>query len=327
MNSVFKALVVEEGKGSFTRQVQEKAVSDLPDGDLLIKVSYSSLNYKDALSASGNKGVTRNFPHTPGIDAAGVVVTSSSTEFSEGDEVIVTSYDLGMNTAGGFGQYIRVPKEWVLKLPQGLSLKESMILGTAGLTAGMSVQKIHQVLQSGKIAVSGATGGVGSLSIAILSKLGYEVVAISGKESEQDYLFSLGAQEFISREKFSAASSRPLLKGAFDGAIDTVGGAVLENLLKSVNSMGAVTICGNVASADLNTSVYPFILRGLSAFGIDSQNCYMSDRKFIWEQLASLWKPESAFEKYDEIGLDDLSKKIDLMLEGKVKGRTLVNLL
>ncbi|MCM8535448.1 MAG: YhdH/YhfP family quinone oxidoreductase [Lentisphaeraceae bacterium] len=326
MNLAFKALVVREENNKFVRQIEEKDISDLPEGDLLIKVSYSSLNFKDALSASGNKGVTRNYPHTPGIDTAGIVVTSSSKEFSEGDEVIVTSYDLGMNTAGGFGQYIRVPKDWALKLPKGLSLKESMVLGTAGLTAGMSVQKLQQVLPSGKIAVSGATGGVGSLSINILAKLGYEVVAISGKESEKDYLFSLGATELISRQDFSGISSKPLLKGIFDGAIDTVGGVVLENLLKSVNYKGAVTICGNVGSADLHTSVYPFILRGLAAFGIDSQNCDMADRENIWGQLASLWKPDLVFTEYAEIGLEGLSERIDLMLAGKVKGRTLVKL-
>lgn len=327
MNSVFKALVVEEDNGSFTRQIQERKISDLPEGELLIKVSYSSLNYKDALSASGNKGVTRNYPHTPGIDASGVVVTSSSQDFSEGDEVIVTSYDLGMNTAGGFGQYIRVPGSWALKLPEGLSLKEAMILGTAGLTAGMSVQKIQETLPSGRIAVSGATGGVGSLSIAILSRLGYEVVAISGKESERDYLSSLGAKEFISRKTFAEESTRPLLKGAFDGAIDTVGGTVLENLFKSVNHMGAITMCGNVVSADLNISVYPFILRGLTAFGIDSQNCSMAARSFVWNQLGSEWKPKAAFEGYDEVSLEGLREKIDLMLAGKLKGRTIVSLL
>ena len=326
MNTAFEALVVDESEDGYTRQIHSRNISDLPEGELLIKVEYSCLNFKDALSASGNKGVTRNYPHTPGIDASGVVVNSHSDKFSQGDEVIVTSYDLGMNTSGGFSQYIRVPAEWALKLPEGLSLKEAMILGTAGLTAAMSVHKIQQVVPSGRIAVSGATGGVGSLSIAILTKLGYEVVAISGKESEKDYLLLIGAQEVISRQEFSVPSAKPLLKTAFDGAIDTVGGKVLENLLKTVKSMGAVTVCGNAASADLATTVYPFILRGLSLFGIDSQNLPMSERIVLWNSLGAEWNVVKTFTEYEEVRLEGLNQQIDNMLAGKVKGRTLVNL-
>jgi acrylyl-CoA reductase (NADPH) len=198
----FKALVVEEHGDKFTRSIQTKSVNDLPDNDLLIRVQYSSLNYKDALSASGNKGVTRNYPHTPGIDAVGTIVRSNTKKFCENEKVIVTSYDLGMNTAGGFGQYISVPAEWAVKLPEAMTMQESMIIGTAGLTAGISVLRLTEFIkpEHGTVVVSGATGGVGTLSVAILAKLGYRVDAISGKE--QNFLLELGANEVILRSDF-----------------------------------------------------------------------------------------------------------------------------
>ncbi|PLX20475.1 MAG: oxidoreductase, partial [Marinilabiliales bacterium] len=240
-NFEFKAFVIEEKDGKYIRSIKFRNIDDLPAGDLLVKVHYSSLNYKDALSAIGNKGVTRNYPHTPGIDAVGVVIKSDSHEFTEGEKVIVTSYDLGMDTDGGFGQYIRVPSEWAIKLPEKISMKEAMILGTAGLTAGIMVLRLSELVKpkQGKIAVSGATGGVGSLSVAILAKLGYEVIAITGKEDEKAFLFELGAKEILLRKEIETEESRPLLKGQFAGGIDTVGGAILENIIKSVNNMGA----------------------------------------------------------------------------------------
>ncbi|NQZ60070.1 MAG: YhdH/YhfP family quinone oxidoreductase [Lentisphaeraceae bacterium] len=322
----FKAFVVDENEGRFTGAVQTKSIDELAEGDLLVEVHYSSLNYKDALSACGNKGVTRNFPHTPGIDAVGIVVSSSNDKFAIGDEVIVTSYDLGMNTAGGFGQFIRVPAEWAVKLPQGMSFKESMILGTAGLTAGMSVLRLIESVkpQDGKIVVSGATGGVGSLSVAILSKLGYDVAAISGKMDEVDFLKNIGASEVLARRDFEDENKRPILKGLFAGAIDTVGGTILENIIKSTQPMGVVTCCGNAASANLNLTVFPFILRGVSLVGIDSQNYPMKYREAVWEKLAGEWKPQ--LNAFEEITLEGLSEKIELMLAGKSKGRTLVNL-
>jgi acrylyl-CoA reductase (NADPH) len=324
----FKAFVVEEQGGKFTRNVKTKSVNDLPNNDLLIRVRYSSLNYKDALSASGNKGVTKNYPHTPGIDAVGTIVCSDTNQFRENEKVIVTSYDLGMNTSGGFGQYIRVPSDWAVKLPQGMAMKESMIIGTAGLTAGMSVYRLTENIkpEDGKVAVSGATGGVGSLSIAILAKLGYAVTAISGKENEHDFLLKLGASEIISRKDFEKEDARPILKGSFSGGIDTVGGTILENIIKSTQPMGVVTCCGNVASPKLNLTVFPFILRGVSLIGIDSQNYSMTYRKIVWNKLAKDWKSDKLMEIYTEIFLDELSDKINLMLEGKLKGRTILNL-
>ena len=324
----FLAFVTEEKGDNFTRNVKTRTVSDLPDNDLLVKVKYSSLNYKDALSATGNKGVTRNFPHTPGIDAVGTVVNSKTQQFSENEEVIVTSYDLGMNTSGGFGQYIKVPSEWAVKLPDGMTMKESMIIGTAGLTAGMSVLKLTELIkpEDGSIVVSGATGGVGSLSVAILAKLGYFVVAVSGKAEANDFLIGLGASEIISRKDIDQEESRPILKGRFAGGIDTVGGTILENIIKSTQAMGVVTCCGNVASPKLKLTVFPFILKGISLVGIDSQNYPMSYREIVWKKLAKEWKLDNLTKLYNEVSLSELNDKIDLILAGKLKGRTIVNL-
>ena len=325
----FKAFVVEEQDGTFIRTIKQKSLSDLPEGDVLIQVHYSSLNYKDALSASGNKGVTRKFPHTPGIDAVGTVVSSKTEQFKTGDQVIVTSFDLGMNTSGGYGQYIRVPAEWVVKLPEKLSMKEAMIIGTAGLTAGMSVLRLSELVkpEQGEIVVSGATGGVGALSVAILKKLGYRVAAITGKETERDYLMNLGAEKIILRKDFESVENRPMLKPAFAGGIDTVGGAILENMLKSIHPMGVVTCCGNVASPRLELTVFPFILRGIALIGIDSQNYPMAYREQVWNKLADEWKPAQLSDTCIEVTLDELSDKIDLMLAGQLKGRTIVNMM
>jgi putative YhdH/YhfP family quinone oxidoreductase len=324
----FKAFVVEEKEGTYIREVKSKLVSDLPEGDLLIRVHYSSLNYKDALSSIGNKGVTRKYPHTPGIDAVGTVVSSKTKKFKADDKVIVTSYDLGMNTDGGFGQYISVPENWAVKLPENLSMKEAMILGTAGLTAGMSVLRLIEAIkpEDGEIVVSGATGGVGALSVAILKKLGYRVAAITGKETARDYLMNLGAETIIMRNEFESFDNKPLLKPAFAGGIDTVGGVILENILKSTRPMGIITCCGNVASPKIDLTVFPFILRGLSLIGIDSQNYPMKDREQVWNKLAKDWKPDNLDTIATEITLDELSEKIDLMLDGKLKGRTILNM-
>ena len=327
-NKEFKALVVEEKEDKYIRNVKTKEINELPQGDVLIKVHYSSLNYKDALSAVGNKGVTRNYPHTPGIDAVGIVEETNNTKFNIGDEVIVTSYDLGMNTSGGFGQYIRVPSEWVVKLPEELSMKEAMILGTAGLTAALLVLRLSEKVnpEDGKIAVSGATGGVGSLSVSILAKMGYDVAAITGKEKEKDFLLNLGAKEIILRKEMEKPNRRPMLSGNFAGGIDTVGGPILENIIKSTQNMGVVTCCGNAASPELNLTVFPFILRGISLIGIGTQDHPMKERKQVWERLATAWKPDQLNKIYTEISLNELSEKIDQILKGQIRGRTLINL-
>jgi putative YhdH/YhfP family quinone oxidoreductase len=328
-NKTYKALVVEEsGSNLFTRKIKLNTIGSLPAGDIIVRVKYSSLNYKDALSATGNKSITRNYPHTPGIDAAGVIEESADGGFIPGDEVIVTSYDLGMNTPGGFGQYIRIPACWVVKLPSGLTLKESMIFGTAGFTAGMSVHKLTATVkpEHGVILVTGATGGVGSIAVGILSKLGYSVAAVSGKSDAEDLLKKLGAGEIISRKEFTENSNRPILKARWAGAIDTTGGEILATAIKSIGPLGVVTCCGNVASPELPINVFPFILRGVSLIGIDSQNCPMPFRKEIWSKLADSWKPDMLDDLYDEISLGELDYKIGLILKGRLKGRTLVNL-
>jgi len=324
----YKALVVDELDGKFIQSIQTLDTDNLPAGDVLIRVHYSSVNYKDALSASGNKGVTKKYPHTPGIDAAGVVVESISEHYRVGNQVIVTGYDLGMNSAGGYGQYIRVPAGWVVKLPVGLSLKEAMIIGTAGFTAGISLTRFTELVKptDGKIIVSGATGGVGSLALSLLTKLGYQTVAISGKETEYPFLKSLGASDIISRIDFQQVDKRPVLSAQYAGAIDTVGGPILENILKMLQPLGAVTTCGSVSSTQLNMTVFPFILRGISLIGISSQNYPMSLRQILWTKLANEWKPINMLDLFTEISLEDVPNTLETILKGKLKGRTIIKM-
>jgi acrylyl-CoA reductase (NADPH) len=326
----FKAMVVTEKENDqFVREIKDRNIDDLPQGDVLVNVKYSSLNYKDVLSAIGNRGVTRQYPHTPGIDAAGIVAESQSKDFKTGDEVIVTSYDLGMNTSGGFGQYIRVPADWVVKMPENLSPRESMIFGTAGFTAALSVYRLVDygiTPEMGRILVSGATGGVGSIAVSILTKAGYEVVAVNGIVDEKDFLIEIGAKEVISIEDATDSSGKPLLKGLWAGGIDTIGGEILATMIKSMQPDGGVTCCGNVGSHDLPLNVYPFILRGVTLMGIDSQNCPMPMRVKVWNKIASDWKLERLELLTTEVSLDGLNERIDLILQRKHKGRTIVRL-
>jgi acrylyl-CoA reductase (NADPH) len=326
----FPALVVLETEDKkYIREIKERTLQDLPEGEVLVRVKYSSLNYKDVLSAIGNKGVTKQYPHTPGIDAAGVVAESRNPDFKPGDEVIVTSYDLGMNTPGGFGQFIRVPAAWVVKRPEGLSLRESMIYGTAGFTAALSVYRLMDygiTTDRGKILVSGATGGVGSVAVSILAKEGYQVAAVSGRPETRDYLQEIGAQEVISAEAATDTSGRPLLKGQWAGSIDTVGGPILATTIKSLQYGGAVTCCGNVAPPDLPLTVFPFILRGISLIGIDSQNCPMPTRVQAWQNLAGKWKLPHLERLVTETTLEGLDHQIELILTRQHQGRTIVRL-
>ena len=324
----FKALIVNEKNGKFTREISTKSLNDLPAGDVLIKVKYSSLNYKDALSATGNKGVTRKYPHTPGIDAAGMVEKSPGNLFKEGDEVVVTGYDLGMNTFGGFAEYIRVPGEWIVKLPKGLSLKESMMLGTAGFTAGLSVCKLEQagLDKNGNIVVTGASGGVGSLAVTLLSKLGYNITASTRKKEKEDYLKNLGAKLIINSNELDDKTGKPLLNRRWKGAVDTVGGNILSTVFRSLDFGCSVASCGNVLSPEFNITVYPFILRGVNLLGINSAETPMELRKIIWQKLACEWKINLLDEIITECSLEELNEKIDLILEGKITGRILLNL-
>jgi putative YhdH/YhfP family quinone oxidoreductase len=326
----FNALVVTETpENQFIRSIEQKKIDDLPDGDVVVQVLYTSLNYKDILSATGNRGVTRNFPHTPGIDAAGIVADSANDAFKPGDPVIVTSYDLGMNTAGGFGQYIRVPAGWVVSQPQGLTAAEAMVYGTAGFTAALSVWNMIEsgvAPDDGDILVSGATGGVGSIAVSILSKIGYSVTAINGGVDETDYLNEIGAKKIISIDEATDTNGRPLLKSLWAGAIDTVGGDILATTIRSTKYGAAVTCCGNVASADLPLNVFPFILRGVRLIGIDSQKCPMPIRQKIWQKIASEWKIAWLQTITTEASFDELNDKIDLMLQRKHVGRTIIKM-
>ncbi len=307
--SSFKALQVSEAaEGRFESKIVDRVIDELPVGEVLIRVSYSSLNFKDALSASGNRGVTRSFPHTPGIDAAGVVASSSVGEFAEGDEVIVTGYDLGMNTAGGFGQYIRVPAAWVIKRPQGLSLREAMILGTAGLTAALCVDKLEQAgLEPGEapVLVTGATGGVGSIAVALLASLGYKVAAVTGKADQAEFLTRLGASQIVERAALQAGVEKALLKEQWGGAVDTVGGDILFNVVKSLRRGASVACCGLTAGTHFQASVLPFILRGVNLLGVDSVEIPLVVKASMWDKLSLQWKLAN---------LDDLSQEVGRVL-------------
>jgi len=330
MDRTFKAMVVTESTDrTFSRKITSRTVDQLPPGDVLIHVRYSSLNYKDALSATGNKGVTRNYPHTPGVDAAGVVAESSVDSFKPGDEVVVTGFDLGMNTPGGFGEYIRVPGDWPVKLPENLSLKDSMVYGTAGFAAALSVFKLTGngvKPEHGEILVSGAPGGVGSIAVSILVKSGFRVVAVNGVVDRKEYLLGLGAKDVLSIDDAVDESGRPLLKTRWAGVIDTVGGTILSTAIRSTQYGGTVTCCGNAASPDFAVTVYPFILRGVSLLGVDTVHCPRDIRMEIWRRLAHEWKLDHLDAISTEIPLDELDEKIGLILEGKQTGRTVVSI-
>ncbi len=325
----FRALVTEESEDKkYQCSIKTRSVNDLPAGDVLVHVKYSALNYKDALSAVGNKGVTRNYPHTPGIDAAGVVQASNSSDLNVGEEVIVTSFDLGMNTDGGLGQYIQVPADWVIKLPDGLTLKQAMMFGTAGLTAGLMINTLVNggvKPQDGPILVTGASGGVGSLAVAILAKAGYQVTAVTGKAEATDFLKSLGATEVLSREAI-IETKRPLLKEQWAGVVDVVGGDMLASALKATRYNGVVTCAGLVGSAEFSTTVLPFILRNITLAGIDSAECPMQPRLQVWSKLANEWMPDQLETLNTEITLDDVEAQLMAMLEAKARGHYIVNL-
>ncbi len=324
----FRAFRVEKNESGFVRSVIERDVEDLPEGDVLIDVQYSSLNYKDALSATGNPGVTRVFPHTPGIDAAGSVLASTDTRFAEGDAVVVIGFDLGMGTSGGFAERIRVPANWVVKLPEGLTARESMLIGTAGFTAAECVQKLEQAgmtPDSGPILVTGATGGVGSVAVKLLATRGYEVAAVTGKPEQHDWLRSLGASELLTREAAAEGAEKPLLAERWGGVVDTVGGDILFNGVKSLRYGCSLAACGLVAAPQFGASVLPFILRHVNLLGIDSVQLPLPQKTQIWSRLATDWKLDLS-ELEETLSLHDLSAAIDRILAGQMVGRGLVDL-
>ena len=320
----YNALVTTEDNKSFINSIEKKDISTLPDNDTLVKVKFSSLNYKDALSASGNKGVTRNYPHTPGIDAAGIIEETTSKNFQVGDEVIITGYDMGMNTFGGFGEYIRVPQEWIVKKPGNLSLSESMAFGTAGLTAGLCLRKLllHGLKpDDGEVFVSGVTGGVGIISLMLFCKLGFDVTAITGKMDQEKLLKNLGAKTVLDRNDLDSDLISPLQKPIYAGGIDAVGGKILSNLICSTSQRAAIACCGMVGGLSLDTSIFPFILRGLSLFGIDSAESLLETKEEVWNNFATSWKLENIDENIKDISLNELPSEIDKILDGKQIGR------
>lgn len=325
-----KAFVVEKvGDNEFKSSIQEVETPKCEKNEVVIKVTYSSLNYKDALSSVGNPGVSKHFPHITGIDVAGTVFESTSPIFKVGERVLVTGYDMGMNSNGGHAQYVKIPASWVARIPDAISDREIMTFGTAGLTAALSVNELIEngiKPESGDILVTGATGGVGSIAIAILSKLGYNITAISGKRERIDFLKKIGANEVILREEFEEESKKTLLREKYAGVVDTVGGKILANALKQIKYDGVATCCGLTSSHELNTNVFPFILRGVRLIGIDSVECKLEKKQAAWEKLASRWKINSLNSIINEISLDEIKAAYEHLLSGKAVGRYVVKI-
>ncbi|SFE53382.1 NADPH:quinone oxidoreductase family protein [Alteribacillus iranensis] len=327
----FQALVVDKnGEKDVSVNLQKLTADDLPEGEVLIKVRYSSVNFKDGLASIPNGNIVSTYPIVPGIDLAGTIEDPGSSQFSSGDEVIVTSYGLGVSQHGGYSEYARVPAEWIVPLPEGLTQKESMIFGTAGFTAALSVLRLEEegiTPDSGPVLVTGATGGVGSMAVAMLAKLGYEVVASTGSESEVDYLKRIGASEVMSRDELKPEKIRPLDKQRWAGAVDPVGGEPLAYILSTMKYGGSVAVSGLTAGTKVPTTVFPFILRGVNLVGIDSVNCPMDRRQSVWKRLASDLKIEQHLHDIgDEITLNELPDTLSSILEGKVRGRKIVSI-
>ena len=331
MTQSFAALVVNKQEDQFSVEIQKLSLQDLPEGEVLIRVHYSGVNYKDSLASIPNGNIVQSYPFVPGIDLAGVVVTSSDPRFKEGDEVIATSYEIGVSHFGGYSEYARIPAQWIIPLPKGLTLKEAMIIGTAGFTAALSVQRLldnHISSEKGKVLVTGATGGVGSFAISILSTLGFTVEASTGKESEHEYLTKLGANSIVPREDVFNGKIRALGKQKWAAAVDPVGGEPLASLLSQIQYGGSVAASGLTAGTKLPTSVFPFILRGVNLLGIDSVYCPMETRLHIWNRLASDFKPanlDTFIQK--EVTLQQLPEVLPTLLKGEARGRNIVKLI
>jgi len=330
MSDPFKALRVEAtANNQFQQSIVERDIDSLPEHDLLVEVHYSSLNYKDALSASGNPGVTKDYPHTPGIDAAGIVVDDKSGRFTPGDSVVVCGYDLGMNTSGGLAQRIRVPAEWAVALPDNLSLRESMVIGTAGFTAALCVDKLLHMgakPEDGTVLVSGATGGVGSFSVALLNHLGFSVCALTGKLEQSDWLVSLGAKQVIDRNTLAEPNKRPVAKPQWANAVDCVGGEILNNIIKSLQYGGSVSICGMTASPNFNASVFPFILRGVNLLGVDCVELPLLRKTENWQALSTRFKLPELNRMAETIKLEQAPEYLTRILNGHAIGRYVVDL-
>jgi acrylyl-CoA reductase (NADPH) len=327
--STFRAYRIFEEGGKSGGRFVELTLADLDPGEVVIRVRYSSVNYKDALAGTGAGKVVRRLPCVGGIDAAGIVESSQDARFSPGDEVLVTGYGMGVEHDGGYAQYLRVPADWVVLLPQGLSLFEAMALGTAGFTAALAIHRLEQNdlrPKNGKVLVTGATGGVGSLAIAMLAQLGYQVVALTGKADEYAYLQSLGASDILARSEIDLDDLRPLGKAQWAGALDAVGGSTLAWLIRSMQQNGAIASFGNAGGAELHTTVYPFILRGVRLLGIDSAATAMQLRQAIWRRLAAELRPSQLQQIAHRVPFEQLPASFAAMLQGAARGRTVVEI-
>ncbi len=332
MSENFKALVLNQDGENFTRQIKSVDKNFLKHGDVTVKVHYSGLNYKDALILKNGARLVKEFPHIPGIDFSGVVEESKHEKFKQGDEIILTGWRVGEIYFGGYSQYAKVNGDFLVKKPKELSLKQSMIMGTAGFTAlqcSFTAKTTREELLLGKkveeVIVSGASGGVGSMAVMILNKLGCNVTAVTGKESNKDYLKSIGAKNIINTSELTK-DARPLDKGLWDGAVDTVGGKVLENILATTKDSGIVAACGNAADIKLNTTVMPFIIRGVKLWGINSVNASIQRRQFLWNEASKLIDFELLGKSIKEISLEELIDVYPKMLKGETSGRYIINL-
>ena len=321
----YKAYLVEENNGEYIGSVKELDTPDLQEGRLLIKVKYSSLNYKDALAATGAKGVVRSYPFVPGVDVAGEIIESSSDDFIPGDEVIATGYKIGMAEFGGFGEIVHLPSEWVIKLPENLSLYNAMCHGTAGITAAECVNKIIKggISNTLPVLVSGATGGVGSIAVSLLSKLGYEVHAITGKPDENEKLTLMGATKIIARNDFMSEPLKPLDKAVYSSAVDTVGGEMLAKMVSMISNHGIVSCCGNVGGAMFTSSVFPFILRGVQLSGVDSAESPIDLKKELWNLLANEWQIDLN-NQTKTVNIKEIDNEIKKILDGGQIGRVVI---
>ncbi|WP_041053675.1 acrylyl-CoA reductase family protein [Jeotgalibacillus campisalis] len=330
MSSEFRAVIVDKKEENVSVEVKSIGKEKLPEGELLIRVAYSSVNFKDGLAGLPDGNIVKSYPMVPGIDLAGTVVSSKDSRFNEGDQVIATSYDIGVSHFGGYSEFASIPADWALPVPQNMTLKEAMIYGTAGFTAALSIHRLEANGVSpdqGEVLVTGASGGVGSMAVAMLSKRGYQVVASTGKQEETDYLKKLGANRVISRQDVYDGNLKPLQKGEWQAAVDPVGGKSLASVLSRIKRGGAVAVSGLTGGSDVPTTVHPFILRGVSLLGVDSAYCPMTLRQEIWTRLASDLQIENADSLIDrEVSLEEAPAAMRDILEGKVRGRVLVKI-
>ncbi|SDX37985.1 putative quinone oxidoreductase, YhdH/YhfP family [Marininema mesophilum] len=327
----FRGYMVEKHEDSFSKGIKELNMDQLPQGEVMVRVAWSGVNFKDGLASTPTGRIIESYPMIPGVDLTGTVIQSDDPRFAKGDEVIVASAELGVSHFGGFSEYARVPADWIIPLPDGLTLREAMILGTAGFTAAMSIQRMEEnglTPDAGKVLVTGATGGVGSTAVAMLAQQGYRVAAGTGKALEHDYLNKLGATEILAREELLNPNKRPLLKTRWAGAVDPVGGDILSYLLSTVSFGGSIALSGLTGGASFSSTVYPFILRGINLLGIDSAHISNEYRRQVWKRLATDLKPETLLESIGstEITLDELPHALKRILQGGVRGRILVNL-